>query len=63
VGSVFLGVDVITSDIQADLRECGGVINEVNTTPALHHHYDPKREPFPAPALAIVKDLLSQART
>jgi len=38
VGSNYLGVDIITPDISLSLAESGGVINEVNTTPALHHH-------------------------
>lgn len=33
------GVDVITTDITRPLSETGGVINEVNTNPGLHHHY------------------------
>lgn len=32
------GLDLITADIGRPLGECGGVINELNTTPALHHH-------------------------
>lgn len=52
------GVDIITTDITKDLRETGGIVNEVNTTPALHHHYDENNEPYPLPALTIVKDLL-----
>jgi len=51
VGSDFLGVDVITTDISVPLGSSGGVINEVNTTPALHHHYDAATEPFPPVAL------------
>lgn len=37
-GISFLGLDVITTSISEDYRSSGGVINEVNTTPALHHH-------------------------
>ena len=33
------GVDVITPDPSRPLVESGGVINEVNGTPGLHHHY------------------------
>jgi D-alanine-D-alanine ligase-like ATP-grasp enzyme len=58
VGSDFLGVDVITLDPTVPLRDAGGVINEVNTTPALHHHYDPNRELYPAVARPIVRALL-----
>ena len=37
-GISFLGLDVITTSISEDYRSSGGVINEINTTPALHHH-------------------------
>lgn len=60
IGSEFLGVDVITTDIKGDLGKSGGIINEVNTTPALHNHYDRHREKFPKPALTIIKTLLSK---
>jgi D-alanine-D-alanine ligase-like ATP-grasp enzyme len=46
VGLALAGVDVITPDPTRPLREVGGVINEVNGTPGLHHHYlvvDPVR--------------------
>lgn len=33
------GIDLITPDISKPLKEVGGVVNEVNTTPGLHHHY------------------------
>ena len=33
-----VGVDLITPDITVPLDQCGGVINELNTTPGLHHH-------------------------
>jgi cyanophycin synthetase len=33
-----LGIDIMTSSIKAPLDEARGAINEVNTTPALHHH-------------------------
>jgi cyanophycin synthetase len=33
------GVDLITADPSRPLRKTGGVINEVNGTPALHRHY------------------------
>jgi len=32
------GLDLLTPDIGAPLNDVGGVINEVNTTPGLHHH-------------------------
>ena len=39
IGSEFCGVDVITTDAGRSLADTGGVIDEVNTTPGLHHHY------------------------
>lgn len=33
-----LGIDVIAPDISVPLEESGGAINEINTTPAFHHH-------------------------
>jgi glutathione synthase/RimK-type ligase-like ATP-grasp enzyme len=39
VGLRLAGVDVITSDPALPLAETGGVINEVNGMPGLHHHY------------------------
>jgi cyanophycin synthetase len=44
LGSDLVGVDVITTDPSRPLSEAGGCVNEVNTTPALHHHYDPHPE-------------------
>lgn len=58
VGSEFLGVDVITPDSSVPLQQSGGVINEVNTTPALHHHYDASREPYPEVAVLAFQALL-----
>jgi cyanophycin synthetase len=58
VGSDFLGVDVITTDPTVPLATAHGVINEVNTTPALHHHYDATREPFPAVAIPTLNAIL-----
>jgi D-aspartate ligase len=46
VGLRLAGVDVITPDPGRPLAETGGVINEVNGSPGLHHHYlvaDPAR--------------------
>jgi D-alanine-D-alanine ligase-like ATP-grasp enzyme len=34
-----LGLDIIATDIDRPLSESGGVINEINTTPGLHHHH------------------------
>jgi D-alanine-D-alanine ligase-like ATP-grasp enzyme len=38
-GLALAGVDVITSDPSRALAHTSGVINEVNGTPGLHHHY------------------------
>lgn len=53
-----VGIDIITTDITKSLQETHGIINEVNTTPALHHHYNDATEPYPRAALIIAKDLL-----
>jgi cyanophycin synthetase len=37
-GIELAGLDIITTDINRPLSETGGVINEINTTPGLHHH-------------------------
>jgi cyanophycin synthetase len=58
VGSNLLGVDIIARRIDLPLSQTGGVINEVNTTPALHHHYDARRDAYPPVALLAVSDLL-----
>jgi cyanophycin synthetase len=39
IGLRFAGVDVVTPDLQRDLRDVGGVIVEVNGTPGLRYHY------------------------
>jgi cyanophycin synthetase len=58
VGSDLLGVDIITTDPSVPLRASGGVINEVNTTPALHHHYDPSHQAYPEAAVLVLQALL-----
>ena len=58
VGSDFLGVDVITTNPAVPLHRSGGVINEVNTTPALHHHYDLPGARDPEAALHVVRAIL-----
>jgi cyanophycin synthetase len=40
MGSHLAGVDVITPDPSVALGACGGVINEVNGEPGIHHHYN-----------------------
>lgn len=39
VGVRLAGVDIITSDLHRGLKETGGKILEVNTTPGYHYHY------------------------
>jgi D-alanine-D-alanine ligase-like ATP-grasp enzyme len=39
VGLRFAGVDIVTADVQRDLRDVGGAIVEVNGTPGLRYHY------------------------
>jgi cyanophycin synthetase len=58
VGSDFLGVDIITPDPTRPLQDTGGVVNEVNTTPALHHHYDVRREAYPQAAVIVLEALV-----
>jgi D-alanine-D-alanine ligase-like ATP-grasp enzyme len=59
--SRFVGVDFITVDASQPLEKTGGVINEVNTTPGLHHHYDIRSEKYPAVARDILRALLHEA--
>jgi D-alanine-D-alanine ligase-like ATP-grasp enzyme len=59
VGLALAGVDVITPDPTRPLREAGGVVNEVNGAPGLHHHYlvaDP--EHATRVAVAVLERLL-----
>ena len=61
VGLCLAGVDVITTDPARPLAETGGVINEVNGTPGLHHHYlvaDPERAT--RVAIPVLERLLSR---
>lgn len=60
LNSRLVGVDFITVDPTIPLAKSGGVINEVNTTPGLHHHYDSSREPYPEAALRVVRALLNR---
>jgi cyanophycin synthetase len=57
VGSQFAGVDVISLDPCRPLDQTGGAINEINTTPGLHHHYNLANE-HGSPAVAVLKYLL-----
>jgi cyanophycin synthetase len=60
IGSSFAGLDIITLDPGRSLAETGGVINEINTTPGLHHHYGlAGTAPAVAPAVAVLERLLA----
>jgi len=58
IGSRFVGVDFITPDATIPLVEAGGIVNELNTTPGLHHHYDSKQEKYPKAAVLALVSLL-----
>ena len=60
LGAEFVGVDLIAPNVSRPLEESGGVINEINTTPALHHHYDAAHEQFPSVAIPVLEALLSR---
>lgn len=62
LNSDFLGVDIITTNSQIPLEESDGVVNEVNTTPALHHHYDARVEKYPQAAVHAISILLKQEK-
>ncbi len=62
LGSDFVGIDLIFTDSSKPLAETGGIINEVNTTPALHHHYDSKTEPYPKPAIRTLELAFSRLK-
>jgi D-alanine-D-alanine ligase-like ATP-grasp enzyme len=38
MGIALAGVDIIAERLDIPLKESGGIINEINTTPGLHHH-------------------------
>lgn len=58
VGSRFAGVDLITLDPAKSLVRAGGVINEINTTPGLHHHYQLLNPAHSLPAADVLSVLL-----
>jgi cyanophycin synthetase len=61
VGSDLIGIDIITPDISKSLEAAGGVVNEANTTPAMHHHFQQESD-FARGIPAMVLDcLLSEA--
>jgi len=60
VGSELAGVDFIAVDSTQPLFG-NAFLNEVNTTPAFHHHYDSARESHPEVAVAVLRELLGVA--
>ena len=63
LGVRLAGVDVMTSDPRVELKAGGGVINEVNTTPGLHYHYQVRnREAMVPVAVPILRSLLGSTR-
>lgn len=63
LNSGFTGIDIITLDPAVPLSESGGVINEVNTTPGLHHHYNLINGNGSSPAVDVLKYLLETAHS
>ena len=60
INSDFIGVDIITTDPSIPLEKTEGVVNEVNTTPALHHHYDANIDKYPQAAVQAISVLLKR---
>jgi cyanophycin synthetase len=58
LNSKFAGVDVITCDPTVSLEKSGGVVNEINTTPGLHHHYNLINNQNLSPAAHVLRYLL-----
>lgn len=54
------GLDIISTDISKPLSETGGVINEINTTPGLHHHALVSEHNKMTPVGSLVLDYLLQ---
>jgi cyanophycin synthetase len=61
--SRFAGVDILTVDPSAPLDRTGGVINEINTTPGLHHHYNLRNSAGAGPAPLVLKHLLEMSHS
>lgn len=58
LGCSFVGVDFITTNPAVSLEESGGFINELNTTPGLHHHQGYRKEEYSEIALRVISPLL-----
>ena len=58
LNSKFAGVDIITLDPTLSIEEGGGVVNEINTNPGLHHHYNLLNNEGLSPAIEVLRYLL-----
>lgn len=64
VRSNFVGVDIITRDMTVGLKEGGGIIGEVNTTPGMHHHTNLKNsDKTPSAVPRVLRYLLQQRQS
>ncbi len=61
VGLDIAGVDVVTSDLAASLKDVGGAVIEVNAAPGLRMHLDPAEGKAQPVAEAIVDNLFGPA--
>ncbi len=60
VGVRLAGVDIICTDPRVPLKESGGVVLEVNTTPALYYHY--MKRPGPTDVALMILTRLSTSQ-
>lgn len=58
VNSKFTGIDIITVNPTVPLAESRGIINEINSNPGLHHHYNLDSVDDVSPAEYVLKRLL-----
>ena len=61
MGVRLAGIDIITLDIRQGLKEAGGTILEVHTTPRFHYHYF-EQDGACRVAVPILKTCLEDAR-
>ncbi len=62
LGVRFAGIDLMCSDISVPMSESGGVFNEINTTPGIHHHYLVAEPEKAVPVAELVLDYLFSHR-
>lgn len=62
LGVELAGIDMITPDVTRPLTVTGGVINEVNTTPGLQHHYLVSNSGESSPVAAEILEYLLTRR-